>query len=303
MLRSRASDIFAAITYLTGLCRLSWLFHRNKLTVLVYHDPSPESFRTHIKRLSRWFNFISLDDFLSGQRLPPWPAVITLDDGYKNNHKLLPIIKEFKLKPVVYLNSALIGTNDNFWFEKIPYKLRETLKELPDELRLQAVNGGKEAGPSGSCLTVGQVKEMAAAGVEFGSHSRTHPVLLRCSREKIRDEISSSKTELEQKLGLPIKHFSYPNGDYDQEITGTVRESGYASARTIRSGCSRLQDDPFQLRAYNISDDAGYFKLICQSCGLFALPSIIRTWGEKLRARSEKRRVGKECRSGWSPYH
>jgi len=285
LLRSRTSDIFAAATYLTGWCRLWWLTHRHRLTVLVYHDPSPESFRTHIKHLSRWFNFISLDDFLSGQRLPPWPAVITLDDGYKNNYKLLPTIKEFKLKPVVYLNSALIGTDDSFWFEKIPYKLRETLKELPDELRLKAVAEGKEAGAEGSCLTMEQIGELSSAGVEFGSHSRTHPVLIQCDKEKIKDEISGSKTELEQKLGLPVKHFSYPNGDYNQQITGIVRESGYISARTIRNGCSRAQDDPFQLRAHNISDDAGYFKLICQSCGLFVLPSMIRTWGEKLRAR------------------
>lgn len=284
MLRSRSTDIFAAATYLTGLCRLSWLTHRHRLTVLVYHDPSPGNFRAHMKRLSRWFNFISLDDSLSGQRLPPWPAVITLDDGYKNNYKLLPTIKEFKLKPVIYLNSALIGTDDRFWFEKIPYRLRETLKDLPDELRLQAVNDGIETSREGSCLTVEQIKEMASAGVEFGSHSRTHPVLLRCSREKIWDEISGSKAELEQKLGLPVKHFSYPNGDYTQEITSIVKESGYLSARTIRNGCSRAQDDPFQIKAFNISDDAGYFKLICQSCGLFALPSLIRTWGEKLRA-------------------
>ena len=26
-------------------------------------------------------------------------------------------------------------------------------------------------------------------------------------------------------------------------------------------------------------------------------------WGEKVESRSEERRVGKECRSRWSPYH
>src|SRR3712207_8210321 len=32
-------------------------------------------------------------------------------------------------------------------------------------------------------------------------------------------------------------------------------------------------------------------------------PEHIRTMGDKIEARSEERRVGKECRSRWSPYH
>src|SRR2546430_15647182 len=34
-----------------------------------------------------------------------------------------------------------------------------------------------------------------------------------------------------------------------------------------------------------------------------ALPDVLRTFAWGLRERSEERRVGKECRSRWSPYH
>jgi len=38
--------------------------------------------------------------------------------------------------------------------------------------------------------------------------------------------------------------------------------------------------------------------------GRYATEDFVRKlWGLGLRARSEERRVGKECRSRWSPYH
>ena len=39
------------------------------------------------------------------------------------------------------------------------------------------------------------------------------------------------------------------------------------------------------------------FRMICKKFG----PSLVCT--EMVSARSEERRVGKECRSRWSPYH
>ena len=52
---------------------------------------------------------------------------------------------------------------------------------------------------------------------------------------------------------------------------------------------------------------AGYYSLMATECdmigitGTNARPSIAPTFG--VENRSEERRVGKECRSRWSPYH
>ena len=37
--------------------------------------------------------------------------------------------------------------------------------------------------------------------------------------------------------------------------------------------------------------------------GLYCYPKIDRKFGLGIQYRSEERRVGKECRSRWSPYH
>src|SRR3989440_13020563 len=41
----------------------------------------------------------------------------------------------------------------------------------------------------------------------------------------------------------------------------------------------------------------------CQTIGRMAGPTLSHDFGESLGYRSEERRVGKECRSRWSPYH
>jgi len=48
------------------------------------------------------------------------------------------------------------------------------------------------------------------------------------------------------------------------------------------------------------------FRLLCPRCTLFRAGSICHDYAGKpvaWPARSEERRVGKECRSRWSPYH
>ena len=46
---------------------------------------------------------------------------------------------------------------------------------------------------------------------------------------------------------------------------------------------------PFQIDPYNSNDGASYFSIVGYHC--------------LKETRSEERRVGKECRSRWSPYH
>ena len=48
----------------------------------------------------------------------------------------------------------------------------------------------------------------------------------------------------------------------------------------------------------NLSKDESRGEVVCDDCGLVLEEKVIDQG-----ARSEERRVGKECRSRWSPYH
>src|SRR6266851_732077 len=53
-------------------------------------------------------------------------------------------------------------------------------------------------------LSVDQLREMSAAGVAIGAHTRTHPDLRRCTDRELLDEIRGSRDDLEDLLQQPV---------------------------------------------------------------------------------------------------
>ena len=103
-------------------------------------------------------------------------------------------------------------------------------------------------------LTWDEARRMAAEGAHFGAHTVTHPILSRLSREEARREIVDSKAEIERELGVSIDCFAYPTGrpvDYDEAIKQMLREAGFRTAVTTRSGSNRrdrgVQPDVFDI--------------------------------------------------------
>ena len=78
-----------------------------------------------------------------------------------------------------------------------------------------------------------EILEMSKAGIEFGSHTRTHPRLSSLSGEYLRSEIADSKRILEERLGKQVEYFAYPYGDkaaFNEETVAEVRKAGYKGA-------------------------------------------------------------------------
>jgi peptidoglycan/xylan/chitin deacetylase (PgdA/CDA1 family) len=81
-------------------------------------------------------------------------------------------------------------------------------------------------------LTWEMLREMRAAGITVGSHSRTHPLLTLEGRDRVREEIAGSRRDLESRLDAPVRHFAYPNGWFDEGTLEAVEAAGYRSAYT-----------------------------------------------------------------------
>lgn len=87
-----------------------------------------------------------------------------------------------------------------------------------------------------------QVREMQRAGLAFGSHTVTHPILSTLSAEQARHELVESKREIERQLQCPVTAFAYPNGsraDFDESSKRLLREVGYTCAVTTLPGTNR----------------------------------------------------------------
>jgi peptidoglycan/xylan/chitin deacetylase (PgdA/CDA1 family) len=139
------------------------------------------------------------------------------------------------------------------------------LKGVPNQVRVDAVNelapadsSSEHSNTGGEIMSWSEVREMQAAGMEFGSHSMTHPVLARVEEEdRLRHEVAGSKAALEATLGVPISVFSYPVGGASAIRPNVVREvqrAGYRFAVSYIHGVNRPagEMDPYCMRRLHV---------------------------------------------------
>lgn len=168
---------------------------------------------------------------------PEKPVALTFDDGYEDFYtNAFPMLSRFGYPATVFLATSYIGDT------------ARTFNRL-------------------ECLTWSQVRELQNAGVEFGSHSVSHPELRTLRAEEIQDELRCSKHAIEDKLGCPVMSFSYPYAfpETDRPFTSMLvrmlNETGYKSGVSTIIGTAKPGDDRFFLPRLPINscDDLRFF--------------------------------------------
>lgn len=110
-----------------------------------------------------------------------------------------------------------------------------------------------------SAVSWEEVHEMSLNGIEFGSHTLTHPILTNVSEEQLRRELSESRTHIESVLRRRIDQFCYPNGNYDERVADEVVRAGYGCAVTTEVGLVEAGDERFTLRRIHTEHDLPHF--------------------------------------------
>jgi peptidoglycan/xylan/chitin deacetylase (PgdA/CDA1 family) len=105
-----------------------------------------------------------------------------------------------------------------------------------------------------------QLREMAAAGMEVGSHSLTHPFLHQLDAAGLRHEFGESKAILEDRLGSAVRSASLPRGWEPPGLEAVLDELGYRAFCTSRVGWWHPGDRPLAIprvavRRGMVSDD------------------------------------------------
>ena len=140
------------------------------------------------------------DHLYYGMALPAHPIVISFDDGYEDNYTdAFPILQQHHFVAEINIITGMIGHN---------------------------------------YLTWDQIRQMAAAGFEIGSHTIHHISLASASSATAEKELFDSKATLEEKLNIPIQFFCYPSGEpfhhgslaQQQLITRLLAQDGYVGA-------------------------------------------------------------------------
>ncbi len=262
------------------------LAQRQRVTILVYHKPSPETADCHFEALRRRYNIVSLADYLAYRTnahklLPPKALIVTFDDGHQGNYALKQILEKHGMQATCFLCSGLVGTNRHFWFEtEMSDSVRQGLKRVADEERLKVLSrlGFDERAEQRTrqALSASEIEDMKSV-VDFQSHTVYHPLLPQCSDPRAFDEIARSKMQLEDEFGLSIYALAYPNGDYSAREIAAAEKSGYECALTLDWGFNSRETPAFQLRRICINDDAGLNELIVKASGVWGfLKNLMR---------------------------
>ena len=97
-----------------------------------------------------------------------------------------------------------------------------------------------DKGPVWPLMSADQVRELAAAGMEVGSHGATHQRLDGADADQLEAEVSGSREILGELLGAPVRGFAYPFGLMDAAAGRAVRDAGYDYACTVATPRSEL---------------------------------------------------------------
>lgn len=258
---------------------LRWILARKKVTVLVYHNPSSEQFFAQMNYCNKRYTFISFSRLIQTLQsgdwsdMPKYPLVVTFDDGWKENFKLVDTFSEFSIRPIIFVTSGIVGTSRKFWWTVCQNEDVEHYKSMSNSDRLlylkekYGYDTEREYEGEQQALDIPDLEELKNH-VEFGSHTENHPILNRCQEEEIKLEISKGKSRLEDILNIDVSHFAYPNGDYNLTILEQAKKCGIQGARTLDVGWVSKRSNPHRLRAMYISDDGSFDKFSSELLGI-----------------------------------
>jgi peptidoglycan/xylan/chitin deacetylase (PgdA/CDA1 family) len=214
--------------------------HRSAVMVLFYHRVADcdltewtitnDLFREQIDYLQANFDLISLPEaqrrIVEGNVRPA--VAITFDDGYAENcERALPLLIERRVPVTYFVTTHYVRTGEPF-----PHDLTRGAPFRPN--------------------TIAEIRDLAAAGIEIGAHTRTHPDLGPIADPaRIADEVLGGRDELADWLGRPIRYFAFPFGQHANmrpEVFRLCREAGMAGVASAYGGYNFPGDDPFHLQ-------------------------------------------------------
>jgi peptidoglycan/xylan/chitin deacetylase (PgdA/CDA1 family) len=247
-------DRLLTLYALRPFCHLN--VNSQSVPILMYHSISKEDsyrspyyrtstplkvFASHLAFLRRnGYESVPLSglaDSLKNECLHRKVVVLTFDDGYKDFlTDAFPVLSEYGYSATMFLPTAYIGE------ERKSFRDRE-------------------------CLTWSEVLKLHDAGIEFGSHTVTHPQLSTLSELAIRGELELSKKTIEDNLGKDVTTFAYPfafpqaDRHFVRMLRNILRDAGYREGVCTAIGMASATSDPFFLERIpvNGSDDPRFF--------------------------------------------
>lgn len=195
---------------------------------------SPDRFEEQIEYLAgAGYRSVSLEDWrtareakrpVAGKRI-----LLTFDDGCVDFATTAwPILQRHGFGAVVFLPSDEIGGRCR-WDARF--------------------------GAAAPIMDWAQIRALRAEGVEFGSHTASHPLLTGLSLEEMAREALRSRTSIEEQLGEPVTSIAYPFGATDRVVESVFGACGYVFGLTCAHRLCEIEDRLLALPRLEVSSD------------------------------------------------
>ncbi|PKQ38734.1 MAG: hypothetical protein CVT59_01200 [Actinobacteria bacterium HGW-Actinobacteria-1] len=253
---------------------------RRRLTILLFHQQDPVRFESTLHALRSRYSLVGMAEALQALEsgtihlLPPCPLVITFDDGRASNAALVPVLRRYEVRPTVFVTTGVVGTNRHFWWTALDASELRHAQSLPEAERIaylrQLGHDPLTERSTAQALTLEQLSELSSVA-DIEPHTRTHPVLTRCTAEEARAEIQGSIDDVTTLVGTTPRVFAYPNGDVNDTVSGIVAACGIRYAVTTEPVYVDRRSEPLRLGRIFIRDTATNSELIVFASGLHGM--------------------------------
>lgn len=210
-------------------------------------------------------------------------VALTFDDGFRNHCDVVyPILRRRSIPATFFVCADLVGTEGTIWTWEIQARLHrlsseqklslvgsvddpiQWMKTLPVVKREQLVQEIVALDPDFqltsreedqfALMSWDQLASLDEQLITVGAHTLTHIDLTRATDSRLERELGAGRRRLEDRLGRPVEHFCYPNGNFDLRTRRTVAKH-YESAVTSEAGLNRQGDNLFELRRVDLVYD------------------------------------------------
>lgn len=224
----------------------------NHSIVLCYHalsptweadlSTTPKRFERQLELLvSRGYRGVTFTEAASSP-LRGRIVAVTFDDAYRSVLELgLPILNRLGLPATVFAPTDFIGSERPMKWPGI-----DQWSGGPNERELMPMSWE-------------DLRTLAKAGWEIGSHTGSHPYLTKIDDDALSDELTRSKSACEEHLSAPCTSLAYPYGDVDARVMMKTANAGYLTAASLPSRQhSREALDWPRVGVYHVDDNTRF---------------------------------------------
>lgn len=148
-------------------------------------------------------------------------VVLTFDDGCEKFYDITyPILYKFNFPSIIYPIAGYIGN----------YAI---------------INGYEHKGLK--ILSKNKLFELSQLGVEIGAHTMNHFKLDQLDHKTAYNQVKISKDTIESIIGKSIESFSFPHGNFNNNVIEIVSQAGFTNAMTCINGYANDAKSEFEL--------------------------------------------------------